>query len=276
MSPSIAQTVAQAIRYTTPNLAEPYIAYGATEILVRECARVADYTISQEQRMVSDEEGAVQIGTSDSWWYQEFGLQPTFNSWAQITFLHMWMLTVRLRRFPQENASIWHQQLVDHFFYLAEEKMTINHNIVSRAIRNNYLKDLFAQWRGLTIGYDEGMMEGDATLAAALWRNVCSSKEDVNLVGLAEVVSYVRSVLKGLESMDDKDIASGQVVFEDPFGERDVVSLRSRLWKELSAEGAGAPQTTTTGHGGADAPAAPARPTKWRKASQPAVVKGSK
>jgi len=230
--PDLAKKIAVAIHRNAPGLAEPYIAYGATEILVKECARVADYTISKEQRTVSDEEGTVQVGDGTGWWYEKMGLKPCFNTWAQVTFLHMWLLTVHIRKFPEKNAPIWHQQLVDHFFYLAEEKMAVMHNIASRSIRNSYLKELFDQWRGLSAAYDQGLVEGDAVLAAAIWRNICGAEEDVNLVRLAEATSYVRSVLQGLEELGSENIARGAVIFEDPSDEKHLVSLKSRLWAQ--------------------------------------------
>ena len=48
----------------------------------------------------------------------------TFNSWAQVTMLHMWTLLVRFRAYPDKRKhDVWQQNFVDHFFYDAEEKM---------------------------------------------------------------------------------------------------------------------------------------------------------
>jgi cytochrome b pre-mRNA-processing protein 3 len=70
----------------------------------------------------------------------ELGLAPTFNTWAQITFLHMYLLTTRIRVFPADHAPAWHQHLLDHFFYEAENRMTVIHNVHARAVRNKYPK----------------------------------------------------------------------------------------------------------------------------------------
>jgi hypothetical protein len=97
---------------------------------------------------------------------------PTFNSWAQVTMLHMYCLTARLRCFPAAHAPTWQQHLVDHFFHDAERRMAVAHRIVARSLRTRYLKDLHGQFRGALAAYDEGLCRGDAVLAAALWRNV--------------------------------------------------------------------------------------------------------
>ena len=141
----------------------------------------------------------------------------------------MYLLTVRIRVFPPTQAPIWHQHLLDHFFYAAEERMVIMHGMHARAVRNNYLKDLFAQWRGLLAGYDEGLAKGsDAVLATALWRNVFSADEDVDLTLLGAVVSYTRGVLTALEQMDDAALVAGEVAFGDPASQLDEVLARSR------------------------------------------------
>jgi cytochrome b pre-mRNA-processing protein 3 len=146
----------------------------------------------------------------------------------------MYLLTVRMRAFPPEHYPTWNQQLTDHFFYVAEERMTSYHAIHSSMMRNRYLKDLFEQYRGLTVAYDQGLVKGDATLATAVWRNVCKGEKDVDLQGLAQIVSYMRSVVSNLEKMGDQAIVSGDVVFGDPGEEEAWVKVKSRSLEAAS------------------------------------------
>jgi cytochrome b pre-mRNA-processing protein 3 len=162
----------------------------------------------------------------------------------------MYLLTVRIRAFPADHAPSWHQHLTNHFFYIAEDRMTNLHSLSSRMMRNKYLKDLFLQWRGLTTAYDEGLMKGDAVLAAALWRNVCKADEEVDIQKLAQIVSYVRSVLWQLEKLEDDAVATGDVVFGDPGSEKEVVAARSRLMDAplgLAGSAAASSSPTQTG-----------------------------
>ena len=106
--------------------------------------------------------------------------------------------------------------------------MTVLHQLHARAVRNRYLKDLFVQWRGLMAGYDEGLMKGDAVLAAAVWRNVFKADEEVDLRGVGMVVSYMRRVLKTLDSVEDEVVASGRIRFGDPSSEAGMVAVRSK------------------------------------------------
>jgi cytochrome b pre-mRNA-processing protein 3 len=106
--------------------------------------------------------------------------------------------------------------------------MEINHNMHTRGNRQKYLKDLFIQWRGLLAAYDEGLMKGDAVLAAAIWRNIFKADENVSVKSLALIVSYMRRALRGLDSVPDHSLVSGLIGFGSPAAELDVVELRSK------------------------------------------------
>jgi cytochrome b pre-mRNA-processing protein 3 len=145
--------------------------------------------------------------------------------------LYMYCLTVRLRAFPEKHARIWHQQLLDHFFYAAEDRMVVWHNIATRGVRNKYLKDLAQQWRGVLFSYDEGVIKGDAVLAAAVWRNVFKGDQDVDLEDLAVVTAFLRGQLKMLDGVSDVDVGEGRVQFQDPEEFRVLVGRESAWMK---------------------------------------------
>ena len=166
----------------------------------------------------------------------ELGLTPTFNTWAQITYVHMYLLTVRLRMFPQQHAHHWHQNLLDHYSYAAEDRMVTLHNIAARSVRNKYLKDLFVQWRGVLAAYDEGLVKGDAVLATAVWRNVFRGDENVDAAAVASVVSYMKKNLRDLDRIHDSEIASGDIRFSDPTREAAIVDREAQAMKQPTPE----------------------------------------
>lgn len=227
---------------------EPYIAYGSTEDLFRACARQCDYTIPNMRKSPPEPapKNAAQedVGIGSGWWVTPkeeggLGLDVTFNTWAQVLFLHMYMLTVRLRCFPKEHAGIWHQNLLDHFFYAAEDKMDVWHGMTARGVRNKYLKDLLLQWRGLLLSYDEGLMNGDAVLATAVWRNVFKSSEQADIADVALVTAYMRRQLSRLDKMTDDVIAAGQMDFEGPEAVKAIAGKESSwMHKSFSSEDA--------------------------------------
>ncbi|KAI1762515.1 ubiquinol-cytochrome C chaperone-domain-containing protein [Hypoxylon sp. FL1150] len=189
--------------------AEPYRVVRSTEEIYKTCAREALYTIPDKDRkagtITKTEEGE-DIGEGKTMWHEDFHLPPTFSTWSQVTMLHMYLVFARLRNLDRDAARSWQQQLVDHFFFDAEEKMDLVHGISSRGLRQRYLKDLFIQWRGVIAAYDEGVIKGDPVLAAAVWRNVFKAREDVDVRALAAIVSWMRLCLKMLDQIPDDSL----------------------------------------------------------------------
>ncbi|KAI1002173.1 hypothetical protein K3495_g6030 [Podosphaera aphanis] len=182
-----------------------YSVYGIAEILFKMCAVHAAYKtphIDTDDEIPTTEDGE-EVGVTDgeARWHAEFNLPVTFSTWAQVTMLHMYLFTARIRNSTPENVKLWQQNLQDQFFFAAEDRMAVNHNMHSGSVRSKYLKDLYVQWRGLIAAYDEGLAKGDAVLASAVWRNVFKANEDVDIRHLAQIVSYMRHTLRDLDTL---------------------------------------------------------------------------
>lgn len=131
--------------------------------------------------------------------------------------LHLYLIIVRLRCLDKPQWKAWQEQLVNHFFQNAEDLMQVNHGMSSRMIRSGHLNSLFMTWRGVMLAYDEGLVKGDAVMAAAVWRNVFGSREDVDMRHVAAVVSYMRRSVKQLDNMLDPALLyHGASVFKTP------------------------------------------------------------
>ena len=141
----------------------------------------------------------------------------------------MYLLSARFRCFPASSAQQWQQHLLDHFFYDAENKMTIEHNMHARGTRNKYLKDIYVQWRGLLAAYDEGLVRGNATLASAIWRNVFKANPDVDFRALAQITSYMRKDLSQLDSLPDETLMVAEWKFGSPESEQVLVKSKSQM-----------------------------------------------
>lgn len=210
-------TIAQKLRSgPLRRTADTYITYGLTEALFKTCSLEADYSIPEKQRQgLLTGTGPLKTASGEdlgqpegnSWWHQEIGLEPTFSTWSQVTYLHMYLLIVRLRGLDdQASFQNYQRYFLEHFSHAAEDKMLIFHGMAARGIRNRYLKDLFLQWRGLMAAYDEGLVKGDAELAGAVWRNLFKGDEEVDWVKVAEVVAFIRKSVNLLGEVELSDI----------------------------------------------------------------------
>lgn len=194
------------------SMAEPYRVLGATEQLFKASSKPADYHITEKERKddkVRVAEDGEEIGhslTADSEWHNTFKLPPTFSTWSHVTMLHLYLINTRLRCFERETFQNWQHQLTDHFFFECEKKMHIDHHITSSALRQRYLKDIFVQWRGLLLAYDEGLIKGDPTLASAIWRNLFKGSPDADPRHLLAIVGWMRSSMMQLEAVSDSNL----------------------------------------------------------------------
>ncbi|KAJ3036074.1 hypothetical protein HK097_003931 [Rhizophlyctis rosea] len=76
---------------------------------------------------------------------------------------------------------------------------------------NKVLQDLMSAWYGQSLAYDEGLYyEGDAILAAAIWRNVYGANQPVTATQLESLLTYVRKQLKHVEQFDRDEILNGR------------------------------------------------------------------
>lgn len=128
----------------------------------------------------------------------------------------MYVLIVRLRAMQDRGTvSKYQHYLLDHFSHKAEDKMVLLHGMSARGIRNRYLKDLFLQWRGILAAYDEGLVKGDAVLAAAVWRNLWKGQEDVDWEMVAKAVGWMRRCVRLLGEVGDAEVqGSAEEIFE--------------------------------------------------------------
>ena len=65
----------------------------------------------------------------NKFWYETSGLPPTFQTWFQITQLHLWMLMVRMRALPKDVGHHYQQQITNHFFNDAEARLRVVYQI---------------------------------------------------------------------------------------------------------------------------------------------------
>lgn len=173
------------------------------------------YVQSAAQAAQADEKSQpLKSSSATKFWYNASGLPPTFQTWFQITQLHLWMIMVRMRALPKNVGHHYQQQMTNHFFNDAEARLRVVYQIRDGRIVQTYMKDLLLQWRGSVAAYDQALIAGDAVLAAALWRNMYGARKDADLACLERMVEHVRANLKQLDETTDFVIQSGKFEFD--------------------------------------------------------------
>lgn len=171
------------------------------------------YSLCKEQALQYEGE---ELSETAKFFYEDLKLPRTFSQWFQITLLHEWILFVRMRAMPFKYGRNYQQKLVDRTFADIEMRLFEEMNVNSGRIADQYLKDFNTQMRGAVFAYDEGFYTDDATLAAAVWRNLFSGRKNIDMVHLEAVVRYIRSQLYVLSRLSDRDFAMGNFKFVPP------------------------------------------------------------
>lgn len=110
------------------------------------------------------------------------------------------------------------------------------HGMSARGVRNKNLKDQWQIWRGTQLGYDEGLVRGDAVMAAAIWRSIFKSDLEVDIGDVTLVTAYVTRELQSLERMQDHEVTEGKVKFGNIKNLQHVVTRQSPLMKQRFEE----------------------------------------
>lgn len=156
------------------------------------------------------------LSDTAKFYYETLDLPKSFSQWYQITILHYWMLSVRMRALPFKYGRNYQQKLIDRIFKDMELRMSQELGISSNRIIEGYLKEYHTQLLGSVLSYDEGLMTDDITLAAALWRNVFNGNPNVDMRHVEALLGYVRSNLYVLNKMSDREFGFGKFNFVPP------------------------------------------------------------
>eukprot|EP00912_Choanoflagellata_sp_UC4_P001920 UC4_evm2s1233 len=155
--------------------------------------------------------------------YDVCKMPDTMQSRFVVTLVHVWLCMVRLKPEGQEGKYVY-KQLVKLFWQDMEHKMSL-FGIHDRNIVKESTREFAAQFYGIVFAFDEGILEGDAVLAAAIWRNLMNArKHDLRMEDLAIMVAYIRREVKALDEMSSDDVLRKGIV---RFGEPPVMPERT-------------------------------------------------
>jgi len=143
--------------------------------------------------------------------YEFCGFANDITSWFSISLLHVWMYLVRLRQDDIKDKG-YSQEIIDYFWKDVENKV-IAVGLSNPIILGQQLKRYGKMYYGIMIGYDEGLVEGDAQLADAVWRNLFQMEDGISASQLNTIVHYIRKELYNLEHMDLEILLRGGVLF---------------------------------------------------------------
>lgn len=122
---------------------------------------------------------AARFEIEKEFWVKECGLPDSFQTWFQVTQLHMWLITVRFRSMKAPLGKYYLQEFINHSFLDTEDRIRGPQNKITKGtLIKNYMKILLHQHRGFqtvldwAISHQPELNQSDQFLAGVIWRNL--------------------------------------------------------------------------------------------------------
>uniref|UniRef100_A0A0N4ZJ96 Ubiq_cyt_C_chap domain-containing protein n=1 Tax=Parastrongyloides trichosuri TaxID=131310 RepID=A0A0N4ZJ96_PARTI len=139
---------------------------------------------------------------------EKFGLPDTVASWYKLTLMHVWMILMRLHvtmdMYAYERvrssllSAMWHDidTRLDLISKEVNEKLTTKGDM--KKMHGLYIQTL--------LEYDEGFLKNDTDLAGAIWRNLYTSKENIDPILLCNAIKYMRGTVAYLNTIETGEL----------------------------------------------------------------------
>ena len=137
-------------------------------------------------------------------------LERNYNTWFEISTLHIWFILSRLRIDSQPKVA---QHLFNRFWN--DNLMNLpKFGLENSFFYNKFMDKQMGHYYGTIVAYDTGEEQSDSSLASAIWRNIFSS--DGSAVALHSIVDYVRQSIAKLDKVVPETFSNGDFEFITP------------------------------------------------------------
>lgn len=157
---------------------------------------------------------------------RELDMPDVYASFGRVVFLHVWFLLVRYVQLGMSAFLLSIESLPSSgptgVFLRRQLARTMWVDLDLRAqqilpgqtkIRRNQLEELRAEMNAFMLALDEGLVDDDTVLAAAVWRHLCQF-QPISLDRLVNIVTYIRKNIRHLEQLPDENfLKNGYVYF---------------------------------------------------------------
>jgi len=141
--------------------------------------------------------------------FEIFKLDDVFYSYCLITYLHVWMICVRLAD-EGTTGKFVRNQLVEAMWKDIQERVRLfkmNTNVKKKSI-----DDLSNIFNACLFGFDEGLLGDDIALASSIWRHMFDMGEIKDFVVLVKMCEYVRKNVSHMDTINQADVLKNGIV----------------------------------------------------------------
>ncbi|KCV68994.1 hypothetical protein H696_04414 [Fonticula alba] len=154
-----------------------------------------------------------------SMFVERAGMTDSFQTWFLVSYLHVWMCSMRLRVEGQPGDDV-SKQLVELFIEEVELRI---HQTGAVPRLDATMKVFVAQMLGVDIALNEGIVGCDSLLASTMWRNFTGMRG--RPTQLEWLVRYVRSHVAHLDALSQYEIYAGHFTWPRANGDNVPITI---------------------------------------------------
>ncbi|CAF1007732.1 unnamed protein product [Adineta steineri] len=141
---------------------------------------------------------------------RELDMPDVFASFGRIVFLHIWFLLVRYIQLGPTGLFLRRQLARTMWTDLDLRAQQILPGQAKQ--RRQQFAELRSEMNAFMLAFDEGLVDDDTVLAAAVWRHFCHF-QPTPLDRLVKMVTYIRKNIQHLEQLPDENFMKNGYVY---------------------------------------------------------------
>lgn len=143
-------------------------------------------------------------------------LEDSFASWLSVTYLHVWMLFVKLKQHGRDGKIMI--KLITQVLWedIEARAKKIENELEQNLSVKKQMKDYISLLQSSFLFYDWGLLKCDATLAQAVWMQIYGCNEETDIRSIETFVQYIRYHVSRLDDIPMENLVYDPETIEWP------------------------------------------------------------
>lgn len=164
--------------------------------------------------------------------FKKLNAPDVMNSHCLVNFLHVWMICVALMR-PEDPVNYVtgieiRNSLIRNMWTDIEKRARKLNASMNRKNSLKTYNTLNGTFYAFMLGFDEGLLGDDLTLAGAVWRHLFEMRDVEDYSAIKDMCEYIRKNVSHLEKISDEELFKNGIVTFVDFEQKEVDHFKVR------------------------------------------------
>ena len=158
--------------------------------------------------------------------FQICNSRDVYVSFCLVTFLHVWMVCVRLAEEGQSGKFVRNRLIEAMYNDIGERVKKLGK--IDIKVKVTAAEELNGIFNACFLGYDEGILSDDIVLSACLWRHLLEMRDIEDFSVFNTLCEYVRKNVVHLDTIKEVDLLKNGIVTLIPLGKDTIDQEKER------------------------------------------------